>query len=196
MKKIGILLAFICCGAGTVLAQDYSSLHYDMGIPLGSTSNAVSKMSFRGIGFDYRQGVSDAISIGISLGWQTFYERKDKATYTDGAVSLTGVQFSYVNAVPMHINATHYFASEDAPMRPYIGFGVGTTYFERRIDMGVYTTNTKNWQFSIQPEVGLLYELSSGANLLLGAKYTQGFKNADLDAQSYIAITVGGAWKL
>ncbi len=200
MKKLIILIAFISFGVGSVYAQGYTSIHYDIGIPIGKTSDRISKGSFRGVGLDYRKMINPNLAAGFSLGWQVFYERKDLATYTgtigNKSFELTGVQYNYLNAIPLHGNINYYMGDEGDAMRPFIGLGIGTTYFEQRIEMGLYVSDLNSWQFSVQPEVGLLYELSPTMSAFLGAKYTQGFNTSDLDGQSYISINIGMAWKL
>lgn len=196
MKKIIILLTFITLGAGSVYAQGYSAIHYDVSFPLGATSDAVSNVSFLGFGLDYRKFVKPNLGVGFSVGWQVFNERKDFATYTDGTVSLSGVQYSYVNAIPLHVNVSYNLGEDGDAVRPFIGTGIGTTYFERLVEMGLYTKSIETWQFSIQPEAGLRYEIIPSTSAFVGAKYTQGFKNNELDAQAYISLTFGFAWNL
>jgi opacity protein-like surface antigen len=144
--------------------------------------------------------INPNLGAGFSFGWHVFYERKDLATYSviiaDKPVDITGIQFSYLNAVPLHANIDYYLGEEGNAIRPFVGLGIGTTYFERTVEMGIYTSTTNSWQFSIQPEAGLLYELSDSMSALLGAKYTQGFSTDALDGQSYISFNVGLAWKV
>ena len=196
MKKTILLLTFIALGAGSVFAQGYTSLHYDISFPMGATSDAVGRASFIGFGLDYRKFVKPNVGVGFSLGWQVFNERKDFATYTDGTVSLSGVQYSYVNAIPIHANINYNFREDGDTVRPFIGTGIGTTYVERQVDMGMFSSVIETWQFSIQPEVGLRYEIVPNTSAFVGAKYTQCFKNDELDAQSYISLNFGFAWSL
>ena len=196
MKKLIILLSFISLGVSSGFAQGYFAVHYDVSIPLGTTSDEVGKVSFRGVGMDYRRMVNPNLAVGFTVGWQVFYEQKNYATYVDGTTSLSGVQYSYLNAIPLHLNLNYYLGDQGDDIRPFAGIGVGTTYFEREIEMGLYTSSTKTWQFSIQPEAGLLYQVNPSANVFVAAKYTQGFKNSELDAQSYISLNFGIAWQL
>jgi outer membrane protein W len=200
MKKIILFLAFIAMAGGSAFAQGYTSIHYDIGIPLGKTSDQITKGSFRGVGLDYRKEINPNLAAGFSLGWQVFYQRNDYATYTgtigDKTVDLTGVQYNYLNAIPLHVNINYYLGDPGNTIRPYIGLGIGTTYFERRVEMGLYASTINAWQFSIQPEAGFIYELSDTMGAFVGAKYTQGFTTDKLDGQSYISINVGFAWKL
>jgi hypothetical protein len=200
MRKIFLLLAFITMAAGSTFAQGYTSIHYDISIPLGKTADQISRGSFQGVGLDYRRAINANLAAGFSLGWQVFYQKNELATYSgiiaNRPVELTGVQYNYLNAIPMHGNINYYLGDEGDLLRPFIGLGIGTTYFEKRVEMGLYMNDTNAWQFSIQPEAGFVYELSSTVGAFFGAKYTQGFTTDKLDGQTYISINLGMAWRL
>jgi outer membrane protein W len=196
MKKLIILFAILMLGSFAARSQGFAALHYDVGIPLGNTADAVGKVSFRGIGLDFRKVVTPGLAAGMSVGWQVFYEEKDYATYTDGNASLSGVQFSYLNAIPILLKADYIIGDDDASMRPFVGIGVGTAYYERYVEMGLYSATIDTWQFALEPEAGLLYELSGTSYFFTAAKYMQSFKNSELDAQSYITLNVGFCWRM
>ena len=196
MKKLLLLFAFMAMAGGIARSQGFASLHYDVGIPLGKTADEVGKVSFRGVGLDFRKVVTPGLAAGISLGWQAFYEEKDYDTYTDGTISLSGVQFSYLNVVPILLKADYIMGGDEDTVRPFAGIGVGTAYYERYIEMGLFASTINTWQFNLEPEVGILYQLSGTKYFFTAAKYNQGFKNDDLDAQSYLTINVGFCWRM
>ena len=198
MKRIYFILLLVSGSVTASFAQDgYTSLHYDISLGIGSTADFISAPSFRGFGFDYRKMVSPTIGVGLSLGWTTFYERKDRATYsfTDGTASLTGTQFRYLNALPMHINANYYFGV-DGELRPFLGLGVGTMYSERRTEMGQWSSTTDSWQFSLQPEVGVLYPVNPDANIFFAAKFMTPFQNSTFESQPFVSFNIGMAWMI
>ena len=196
MKKIVILSIFLCSASMTFAQSGYTSLHYDVSIPLGNTTDFIGKASFRGVGFDFRRMLSPTIGVGMSFAWHTFYERKDYGTYVDGATSITGVQFRYLNVLPMHVNANYYLGEEGDAVRPFLGLGIGTIYGERKTTMGQYSYTTKTWQFSMQPEVGVLYQVQSDAYIFMAGKFTTPFKNTELDSQPFLSLNFGLAWML
>lgn len=196
MKKLLFLSVLMTIGSLSAYSQGFAAVHYDVGIPLGKTGDAVGKMSFRGIGVDFRKVVTPGLAAGLALGWQVFYEEKDYDTYTDGTMSLSGKLFSYVNAIPILLKADYLAGDDDSKIRPFTGIGVGTTYFERYIEMGLFSATINSWQFTLEPEVGLLYRLSRSKYLFTAAKYLQGFKTDDLDGQSYLTVNVGFCWRM
>lgn len=196
MKRILFIIAFVVAGFSTLAQDSFSSLHYDISVPLSNTQDYIGQGSWRGVGFDYRNKVMGNLAVGFSLGWHVFYEQKDFDTYTEGNLSLSGVQFRYINSFPMHANATYYLGTEDANFQPYVGVGIGTTSFNMRTEMGLFQSNTNSWNFSMQPEAGFLYRINYNVAVLAGAKYHTIFKNSKVDAQGYLTFNVGLAWTI
>ncbi len=196
MKKFIFLVGILGLGFSSYAQDTYSSLHYDIGVPLSNTQDYIGKGSWRGVGFDYRNKVSGNLAVGFSIGWHVFYERKDFETYTEGNVSLSGVQFRYINSFPMHVNATYFLGMEDSDLQPFIGLGVGTTAFNMRTEMGLFQSETKSWNFSLQPEAGFLYRINYNVAFMGAAKYYSIFKNSKIDAQGYLSFNVGLAWTI
>lgn len=196
MKKIIFLLGILCVGIGAHAQDTYTSLHYDISIPLSNTQDFVSKGSWRGVGFDYRNKVTTNLALGFNLGWHVFYEQKNYDTYTEGSLSLSGVRFNYINAYPMMANATYFLGIEDADFQPFLGFGVGTTFFETRTEMGLFQSTTNSWNFTMLPEAGMLYRFNYATALMLAAKYNISLANSKIDAQGYLTFNVGFAWTI
>ena len=196
MKKILLLVGILCLGVASFAQDTYTSLHYDISVPLSNTQDYIGRGSWRGVGFDYRNKISGNFAVGFSFGWHVFYERKDFDTYTEGNVSLSGVQFRYINSFPMHVNGTYFLGNEESDFQPFIGLGIGTTSFNKRTEMGLFQSTTKSWNFSMQPEAGFLYRVSYNTAIIGAAKYYSIFKNSKIDAQGYLSFNVGFAWTL
>jgi opacity protein-like surface antigen len=198
MKRIYFILLFVGGSMTASLAQDgYTALHYDISLGISSTADFISAPSFRGVGFDYRKMVTSNVGVGFSVGWSTFYQRIDRASYAlpDGTATLSGVQFRYLNAIPLHVNTNYYFGV-DGELRPYVGLGVGTLYSERRTEMGQWSTSTASWEFSLQPEVGVLYPVNPDANVFFAAKFTTPFQNSTFPSQPFVSFNIGLAWMI
>jgi len=196
MKKIFFILLVTGMIATTQLnAQDsFFSIQYSVGFGNGDMKDFIEKTSWRGISFEYRNLVTPNIGVGIESGMNTFYEKKDYATYTQGTRSLSGVQYRYINTIPILAAADYYF-SPGEKINPFLGLGIGTIYNLRDLDMGLYTIEEDAWQFALRPAVGVLFNVSEGVDLYLGAKYFAGFKGGDLEAQNYFTINVGFNFK-
>lgn len=196
MKKIFfVLLVTGIIGITQLNAQEnFFSMQYSVGFGTGDMGEFIEKTSWRGISFEFRNFVSPNVGLGIESGMNTFYENKDYDTYTDGTISLSGVQYRYINTVPILAAADYYF-QPDAQINPFFGLGIGTIYNRRDLDMGLYTVEDEAWQFALRPELGVLVNVSEGLDLMLGAKYYAGFKSGDMEAQNYFTINLGFNFK-
>jgi outer membrane protein len=197
MKKLIFLILF-CSLLGTPrsFGQDsYLTMQYAVSFATGDMSDYISAVSWRGFLMEYRGEVNDHLLLGVDVGWNVFYEKKEKDTYTVGTESLSGVQYRYQNEVPM-LGTLDYLISSEGPVLPYVGLGIGTIYSERATDMNLYRLEQNTWQFALKGEVGVLYELSYASSIKLAAKYYNGFKTGTLENQGYFSISLGMAWTL
>lgn len=197
MKKYIATIALFFAGMGFSQAQDqFTALHYDVGVSLGNTRDYIERTSSRGIGFDYRSRDISNFGWGFTMAWHVFYEDKRNETFTgeDGTLSIHGTQFRYLNTMPLHLTAQYYFSETENPVQPFLSLGAGTTYFNQRTDMGMYSAIRNNWQFSIQPEVGVSISNGSGNSIFLAAKYINSIKTDSYDGQSYLSFNFGVTW--
>ena len=191
MKKLLIILLVSTCGM-ELSAQHASSfiLSYPVGFPMSSMSDYVTKPAWRGVSMEFtKQGVKDW-DFGIELSYNVFYERMDSKVYTRGTASISGIQYRYVNAVPMLAEAK-WIKTRTLGFSPYVGAGIGTLYVNQSTDFGLYRITNDAWQFLVRPEAGGIYKISPDFGLLAGVKYNWAFKGGDLDAQSYLTANVG-----
>ena len=84
-----------------------------------------------------------------------------------------------------------YYHDKEAIVTPFAGLGIGTIYSDRDIDMGLYRSENDAWQFGLQPEVGILYDINEQLDFKISGKYFQGFSTSELDGQSYFSLNVG-----
>ena len=198
MKKIiflTILCSLLITTKGYSQQEGYMSVKYAVSFGSGDMADFISTPSWRGAVVEYRSAVKNNLFVGVDLGWNVFYEKKDHDTYTVGTESLSGVQYRYQNEVPI-LGTIDYFISPDKSLKPYVGLGIGTIYSERATDMNLYRLEQNTWQFALKGEVGVLYELSYASAIKFGAKYYNGFKTGTLDNQGYFSLSLGMAWVL
>jgi outer membrane protein len=195
MKKLfSIVFVIGILAAAPSKAQSTFSVQYSMGFGNGDVKSYISTASFRGVGLEYRYHIEPKFSVGIDMGWNTFYERRAYDTYTSGTVSLSGVQYRYINAAPIYLSA-NYYLKPDEKLNPFIGLGVGTLYSKRNTDMGLYTLENIAWAFALRPEIGVLINENSGLDVILAGKYNYGFATDGQEAQSYFTFNVGFVFK-
>lgn len=192
MKKIFIVSIICLAISGSLSAQSQTSIAYSVGFSTGDLKDYISNASFRGVSIDYRKLVQPNFGVGVSVGWNVFFDRLDSDTYTIDNISLTGKQFRYSNSLPMLISGTYYLRPGDR-INPFVGVGTGVIYTKRRTDMNLYSLNQEAWGFGLQPEIGFVFTNSEAAAFTVSVKYNEGFKagNELKNAQSYISLNVG-----
>jgi hypothetical protein len=194
MKKIRILIALsaLLLSANGFGQFAYTDVTYDMSVPLGNTSDFISKTSFRGMTLRVGRFVTDDLAVDVRFSWNTFYEAKDFETYTsdDGTTSVTGKQFKYINSFPLTAGA-RYVLNSSSEFSPYFAGGLGAYKINERVDMGIYYNEDKIWHFGLYPEIGFIYDFSYSVGLNVYARYDYAFKTQDATSHSYIAFGIG-----
>ena len=197
MKRIIILTIFcslFLITKGFSQQQRYTSFQYAVSKGVGNMAEYISATSFRGALFEYRGVVNDQLMVGIDLGWNVFYEKKDHDSYTYGTETISGVQYRTLNEFPMLISADYLISSASA-FKPYVGLGIGTIYTKKSTDMGIYRWQENIWQFALKPELGFLYEISYNTSLKIALKYYNGFKTKNIDKRYKDHLNgIGSEW--
>ncbi len=197
MKKIFYI--FLVAGIMSITQgnaqQRFFSIQYSMGFGSGDTKDFVNSASFRGISLEYRQFINPKIGVGFESGWNVFYERRAKASYVKDNQTFTGVQFRYINMVPILAAVDYYFKPEEH-INPFVGLGIGTLYSHQTFDMGLYTISAgEEWQFALRPEAGVRVNANPDLDLIVALKYFTGFKTSELASQNYFAFNLGFVFK-
>lgn len=193
MKKIIIIMGvLVALAAESVQAQgSYTTINYSMGFATGNLGDYIGKPSFRGVTFDYRRLIQPNVGLGLSFGWNVFYEALDYDTYTIDNASLSGKQYRYSNHFPM-LFAMDYYLKPGEKFNPFAGIGAGTIYSLRNTDMNLYTIERNAWHFAVQPQIGFMYTLNDVSAFTVTGKYNYGFGSGELpEAQSYFSLNIG-----
>jgi len=198
MKRIKILIAIsaLLVSLNGLGQEFYTNMTYDMSVPVGSTSDFISKTSFRGFSFNLGRYITNEIALDIRFSWNTFYEARDFETYTigDGTTSVTGKQFRYINSFPLTAGA-RYVMNPSSTFSPYFAAGLGAYKINERVDMGIYYNEDRIWHFGFYPEIGLFYDFAYNVGLNVYARYDYAVKTKDASSYSYIAFGVGFHFK-
>lgn len=198
MKKLYILLflfASLSIQSMAQMGQSYITLNYSTSIGLSDTHDDISKFSFRGASFEYRNFVtSDVFALGFDFNWNVLYDDKPYGTYQYQTVTLTGNMDRSLNLLPFMLTADYFLADNDHVLQPYIGFGLGPVHSIENVDMGLYRYNNKEWHFGIKPQIGLWYYLNETTKLSLSSELVYAFKTKDTDARQLATFNIGFAF--
>jgi opacity protein-like surface antigen len=197
MKNIKLLGLMLMMGIGMIAKAQVSTfgINYVIGMPLGNTKDFIKDPSYRGASFEYLYIPDDHIGIQFEGGWNYFYQKIDRGTYEQKTLSITGTQYRYIETVPLFLGVS-YIVLPEAIVKPYISFGAGVVYTEKRNDVGLYSFGSNSWQFGLKPEVGVGINLSDNVLFKFSAKYYGTFKTDQLDAMSYLGLNMGLAFKV
>jgi hypothetical protein len=201
IKYIIAILAFVSC---TSFAQELlTNATWNIGLPVGKTSEFVSDQGWRGFTIAGRRFLDDENSVGLTFGWNIFDERNDEpinVDYDAASGTISGTQIRSVNSFPMMVSVHHHFGNRK-DMRPFVGLNVGTYYILQRLDMGVYRIDNDNWHFGLAPEAGLIIPVGEdNTAIYLGGRYNYAFDSgkalggSDDNYYTYWEINIGFAF--
>ena len=192
MKKLLIFIVLIVFGYNSY-SQNMHGLSYSMSLPVGETSDLISKYQWRGLAIEGKYFVADQVTIGWQSGWNTMYEG-ESGTFTDGTRTRTGTQYNWLNIWPMLLTFDYFFGT-DGDTQPYLGAGIGTYWVEQRSQIGLFADTYSTWNFGIAPEVGVLIPINLYSNFYVNLKYNYGLNgSADVSNYSWLSFNVGFLW--
>ena len=198
MKKLLVIIA-VFVSTASFAQQSFWSFNYHMSFGLGEQGDYIADASFRGWGADGRAFLTQNISVGGSFSWEVFdqiyrdlppRELTDVVDNVNG--SITGVEYRFINTLPIMANA-HYYLGQDGAVRPYFGLGLGTAYTEQRTDIGLISITAKGWGFALQPEVGVMIPFGlTGVGANVSGKFRYTTKGGDTTIPiSFFTLGVG-----
>jgi opacity protein-like surface antigen len=194
-----MLLALLLLATAVSYAQQgelRGTVSYSAAMPLGSfKDNVVSKTSFRGVDVNILYGISSNLSVGLTTGYQDFYEKYPRQVYKLGDGSdISAVISNSVQQIPFLATA-HYDFMNTGAIRPYALAGIGGNFIVNRQFLGEYTNeNTNRLSFAARPEVGVYIPFGKTAQsgINLGAYYNYiPYNKGNIDNMNSVGIKVG-----
>ena len=190
-RILTIAAAIGLIGSNWVSAQGgYFIARYQVGFPAGETKQYIDQNSWAGFTMGYRYMPNSKFAVGGDVAWQTFNKKNNYDTYVQGTASISGVQFRYQNMFEFSAQG-EMVLNDGGDFRPYIGLGVGGLYVRRETTFGLFEIDQDPTQFMVKPGIGFSYYMNEGTALIVGTEYVAGFKNNDLDGQSFVALNIG-----
>lgn len=164
---------------------------WDIGFPLGTTSEFISATSLRGFAIEGRGYATDRVLFGGRVAWNTFYENNGWVTSeVNETTTIYGYDRKYMNVLPLMATAHYEFGNRS--VLPYAGIGIGTYYINSRDYLGMYYVQTEAWHFGVYPEVGIVIPIGSGnTGIDINAKYNYAAKTKDASEESWISLGIG-----
>src|SRR5262249_38058177 len=191
MRATRLLLAAGLLASSAALAQSHVRLSYEFAVPTQQTKEFVDRFSSRGVHLDASFEILYAFHLELSAGLNVFNSVKQGVLTTTTGEDVSGKQFRYLNVVPLmggfawHIPLGH-------GSRVWAGVNGGAAYLDRVVDVGLNEYTASDWQWGIQPHVGIAFGLDrSGTALFFDGRWQYFWERHGMPAQQYFSFGVG-----
>jgi hypothetical protein len=171
--------ALLLLAAGSARADSYLeskyrlstllSLTWEVGVPTGTLRDFVDAASFRGGQLEVRFGVARHLSLGLATSWNWFAQTFSQRTVTYPNATITAPVYDRVQLIALR--GTLHWYLVDGPVQPYLGVGAGGTWTSWRQTVADATTSSSRFDFTADPEAGILFTVGTGFAIHVLARY-------------------------
>jgi len=184
--RIALLVgALALVGSVPASAQVLGGITYSWSNPAGDFDKQfITNDSWIGISIDGQRFISPNTTIGLSLGYNAFYQRTTDALVLPTA-TVTGDQYRSMNIFPVMVTGDLY-SKAPGRFQTYIGLGVGVYYMKQLLEVGTASLTTSNLIFGFAPELGFILNRGSRTEIAIFGKY-----NYPLNAGNFIGDQSG-----
>ncbi|HZX42416.1 MAG TPA: hypothetical protein VFE93_11300, partial [Myxococcaceae bacterium] len=165
MRSTPVLLAVGLLASSAALAQSHVRLSYEFAVPRGDTKDYIDRFSSRGAHLDASFELSYAFHLELSAGLNSFNAVKQGVLTTTDGQDVSGKQFRYLNVIPLMAGFAFHVPLGHGS-RVWAGVNGGAAYFERVIDLGLSSYTRSDWQWGVQPHIGIAFGLGKGGTAL------------------------------
>ena len=182
----GLLLA---SAPTTARADDdiFAGVSYHNAIGVDETYDFTPGYSFRGLGFDVRYIPEGSFSAGLAVAWHVLADDSRDQVRVEN-VDISGRQRRSFNAVPI-LAMGHYYT--EGPVRLMLGFGLGASWIERRVEVGLFDVDEDYMHFTVAPEVGLIVRPWENTWVLLSSRYHYAAETGGAPAHQWFSFGLG-----
>lgn len=199
IKLTGFIALALIVSLPSMANESMTFLTWNISIPNGNTKDfSQDSSSLRGVAAEFRYFVAPQFSVGLYGAWQVFNGTSEEMISIDREDfkgDISGMQWRYINAWPVMVNA-HFYTGSPGGTRLFIGAGAGLIGIEERVDISVIAFQGTKWHFGIAPEIGFSIPVDYNLSLIVSGKYHYAFSSgdrlsADSATHSYISINIG-----
>jgi len=191
MRSTRPLLAFALLATSAALAQSHVRLSYEFAVPRGETKEYIDRFSSRGAHLDASFELSYAFNLELSAGLNSFNAAKQGVLTTTDGQDVSGKQFRYLNVIPLMAGFAFHVPLGHGS-RIWAGVTGGAAYFDRVIDLGLNEYTLSDWQWGVQPHVGIAFGLGAdGTALFFDGRWQYFWERHGLPPQQYFSFGVG-----
>jgi opacity protein-like surface antigen len=170
------------------------NLDYNVNIPTGSFRDFVTHPAYKGFTAGLAYPVNDQLSVGLSFGYNDYYQKYPRQTYSEGAGSdISAVVSNSVQQIPV-LATVDYTLLKKGFIRPYVGAGAGINFINFDQYLGEFDDPHSYARLALRGEAGILIPLStySTTALRIGGSYNYApFNNYGINNLSNWGIHAG-----
>lgn len=170
----------------------FVAISYSMAFASGDLHAHIADMSPRGFDFSPMMLLGGGAYLGLSIGYNRFYDERPTETYTRGHIDVTGKVYRSVSSVGLAATGRYYFLKPGQIARPYGGLRVGAAFVNAWDAVADYSNHDSPVGFLLVPEAGVALRISRPLSALIGYQYhftTASF--GKVEHASYHALQAG-----
>ena len=175
LSKYWIIGAVTVMACSAVHAQNelQMNIDYNVNIPTGAFRNYVTHPAYKGFTAGLAYPLNDQLSLGLSIGYNDYYQKYPRQVYEDGKGSdISAVVSNSIQQLPLLITA-NYTLLKKGLIRPYVGAGAGLNFINFDQYLGEFDDPHSMTRLAVKGEAGFFIPLSSYSStaLKIGASY-------------------------
>ena len=158
-------------------------INYNYSVP-GSQfkSDLVHNNSPRGLKAGLMYSFNDKLAAGLSLGFQDYYEKYPRATYSLGKTQdISAVLTNSIQTTPILLKARYNPLPSNTFLKPYISIAAGTNIVDFKQYFGEFSSGHTSAGFMAEGGLGVMipFKKSGASGINLGAAYNYAPYNKD-----------------
>ena len=190
-----ILSVLLMISLSGVAQQGALSLNvqYSYAKPVGSFKDFLGEASPRGWNAKILYGVSDRSGIGLSVGFQDYYEAHPRKLYTTTDNStISAVMINSIQTIP--VLATFQYRFVENRIQPYVAIGAGANLITYRQFLGEFPSTQNKVSWAAKPEAGIHIPVGGNGQtgITIGAAYLyMPAKIGSVDQFNNVSVSAG-----
>ena len=175
------IILLISCPALHAQDQLQVTAGYNINVPAGSFRDYVTHPAFKGFNVGLAYPINPQLSVGLSFGYNDYYQKYPRQTYDDGKGStVSAVVSNSVQQIPLLLTA-NYTLVKKGFIRPYVGAGAGVNFVTFDQYLGEFNDPQSKAKWALKGEAGFYIPLSSYSStaIKVGGSYNYSPYNSD-----------------
>ncbi|HVV05676.1 MAG TPA: OmpW family outer membrane protein [Puia sp.] len=183
LLKYGVAVLIVLLSCPALHAQNYLNVTagYGVNFPTGSFKNYVTHPAYKGFNAGLAYPLNDQLSLGLSFGYNDYYQKYSRQTYNDGeGTTVSAVVSNSIQQIPVLLTA-NYTLTKKGFIRPYVGAGAGVNFATFDQYLGEFDAPHSKANWALKGEAGFYIPLSSYSPtaIKIGGSYNYAPFNSD-----------------